>query len=77
MFRSSFLGAACLLLGVSAAQAGPTRPADAEVQPVQAASPVRPVAAVVREEGTVCTHTRRRFWIENEGWVVRKIATCR
>jgi hypothetical protein len=78
MFRSVLLGAACVFMGVGIAQARPTRSAEAEVQPTGTSSPVRPVSATVQEDSAViCTHARRRLWIENEGWVVRKVSTCR
>lgn len=77
MFRSLLLGAACVGLGLASAQARPTRSDTEERPPAQDVSPVRPVSAVVTEGQPVCTHTRRRLWLEGEGWVVRKIATCR
>ncbi|MGC5778312.1 hypothetical protein [Methylobacterium sp. NFXW15] len=77
MFRSLFLGAVCVGLGVASAQARSTRSASADQPVVQETSSVRPVAVIENESQPVCTHTRRRLWLEGEGWVVRKIATCR
>ncbi len=77
MFRSLFLGAVCVGLGAASAQARSTRSASAEQPAIQETSSVRPVSVIENESQPVCTHTRRRLWLEGEGWVVRKIATCR
>lgn len=77
MFRSLLLGAACVGLGLASAQGRPARSDIEDRPPAQDVSPVRPVSVVVPEGQPVCTHTRRRLWLEGEGWVVRKIATCR
>ena len=29
------------------------------------------------DDGAACTRARRRLWVEGEGWVVRRITTCR
>ncbi len=76
MIRSLVLGASCVLLSLAPVEARSTRtasaePAAAEVQP----SAVRPVS--VTESNQVCGRSRRRLWLEGEGWVVRKISTCR
>ncbi|GJE39816.1 hypothetical protein QO016_001245 [Methylobacterium persicinum] len=77
MFRSFVCAATVVGLGLVSAEARPLRSSAEERPVVQDASPVRPVAAVISEGQPVCTHTRRRLWLEGEGWVVRKIATCR
>jgi len=77
MLRSLCLGAVCAGLGLASAQARSTRPLETEQPAAQAEATVRPVSAMVTESQPVCTHTRRRLWLEGEGWVVRKIATCR
>lgn len=77
MFRSLILAAACVGFGFASAHARPIRSTAEEKPVLQSDSPVRPVAAVVSEGQPVCTHARRRLWLEGEGWVVRKIATCR
>lgn len=77
MLRSLLLGVVCLGLGLASAQARATRSASAEPPAAPAESAVRPVSAMVTEGQPVCTHTRRRLWLEGEGWVVRKIPTCR
>ncbi|MCJ2015418.1 hypothetical protein [Methylobacterium sp. J-076] len=77
MFRTLILGAASVGLGLASAHARPLHPVEDE-RPIAAnEAAVRPVAAVVTEGQPVCTHTRRRLWLESEGWVVRKISTCR
>ncbi len=77
MLRSLLLGVVCLGFGLASAQARTTRAASAEQPTAQAEPAVRPVSAIVMEGQPVCTHTRRRLWLEGEGWVVRKIANCR
>lgn len=77
MLRSLLLGVVCLGCGLASAQARTTRSASAEQPAAQTEPAVRPVSAMVSEGHPVCTHTRRRLWLEGEGWVVRKIANCR
>lgn len=77
MLRSLLLGAVCVGLGLASAQARSIRAVTAEQPAAQAEPIVRPVSAMVTDGQPVCTHTRRRLWLESEGWVVRKIATCR
>ncbi|MDR7035299.1 MULTISPECIES: hypothetical protein [Methylobacterium] len=67
-----------LLAGGSAALAAPgadrspTRVADAS-------QTVRPVASVTEAEDDTanCSRSRRRLWVEGEGWIVRRVTTCR
>jgi hypothetical protein len=68
------VASAVLLLAPLAAQAaaGPS-----ETKVADAGSQVHPAAAVEREDDTTCSRARRRLWIEGEGWVVRRITTCR
>ena len=55
----------------SAASAAVTKIAD--VTP-----PVRSVSATEGEDdGGTCSRIRRRLWVEGEGWIVRRITTCR
>jgi hypothetical protein len=73
--RTIAAGAAgvALLLASAASQAanGPAETKVAEVTPqVHAAS-------VERDDDPTCSRARRRLWIEGEGWVVRRITTCR
>jgi hypothetical protein len=76
MIRMTAAGAAfaALLLAMPGAQAanGPTQTKVAEAGP-----PLQPVAAVERDDDATCSRARRRLWIEGEGWVVRRITTCR
>ena len=75
MHRSLLPGALVALLALAgSAQAAP---ANGNAKVAEAAAPIRPVAAVEPEEPASCYRARRRLWIENEGWVVRRITTCR
>ena len=65
-----------LAVGLIAADAAPA--SDRGVTKVaEATAPVRPAAASEPEEDTTCSRARKRLWIEGEGWVVRRITTCR
>lgn len=38
----------------------------------------RPVAVTESDEDSAaCSRSRKRLWLEGEGWVVRKVTTCR
>ncbi|GJD36965.1 hypothetical protein [Methylobacterium aerolatum] len=77
MLRSLALGAACVFACLATAEARTTRTATAEPQAAEATSAVRPVSVTTPEPGPACGRSRRRLWIEGEGWVVRKVPTCR
>jgi uncharacterized low-complexity protein len=72
----TLLGAAgaTLLLASVAAQAA-AEPAETKV--ADAGSQVHAVTSADRDDEASCSRARRRLWIEGEGWVVRRITTCR
>ena len=74
MIRMSAVGAAVVLAASLSAQAAP---GPAETKVADAGSQVHPAAVVERDEDATCSRARRRLWIEGEGWVVRRITTCR
>ena len=77
MLRSFALGALVVFAGLASAEARTTRTATAEVPAAEAASEIRPVSVTTPEPVPACGRSRRRLWIEGEGWVVRKVPTCR
>lgn len=40
---------------------------------------ITPVAAVTEtdEDMANCSRSRRRLWVDGEGWIVRRVTTCR
>lgn len=74
---SLLAGVTMLLAGTLAAQAAPAA-IDRNPAKVANAVQVSPVAAVDGEdEAANCSTTRKRLWVESEGWVVRKVTICR
>ncbi|MGH1572763.1 hypothetical protein ACRAWG_21450 [Methylobacterium sp. P31] len=71
------VASAMLLLAPIAAIAAQAAKEPAETKVADAGPQVRPAAVVEREEDATCSRARRRLWIEGEGWVVRRITTCR
>ena len=71
--KAAGLAGAVLLFATLSAHAanGP-----AETKVAEAGSQVH-AAAVERDDDATCSRARRRLWIEGEGWVVRRITTCR
>ena len=67
---AAFLGLAAPTTA-SAASAAVTKVADV-TPPVRAVS-----AAEGEDDGGTCSRIRRRLWVEGEGWIVRRITTCR
>lgn len=71
------LFAASLLTLSGLAQAAPV----ADRMAADAGSADRPVRTVAVTEGeddtSNCSRARRRLWVEGEGWIVRRITTCR
>lgn len=66
------------LLGVTPAGAaplaGPTVTKVAEVTPVQVQ---QGIATDTADDQTNCSRARRRLWVDGEGWIVRRVTTCR
>lgn len=52
------------------------RPSNASVQ---AEAPIGKVAMTVEAEddGANCTKSRKRMFVDGEGWIVRRVTTCR
>ncbi|MBE7249190.1 MAG: hypothetical protein INR63_29980 [Actinomycetospora chiangmaiensis] len=75
MIRLKAVGSAgaAILLATFAAQAA-NDPGETKV--AEASTPVHS-ASVDRDDEATCSRARRRLWIEGEGWVVRRITTCR
>lgn len=75
ILAATALAAPLLAAGLGAASAAPA--SDRGVAKVaEASTNVRPVAAEPEEEAN-CSRARKRLWIEGEGWIVRRITTCR
>ena len=47
--------------------------ADATADPTSTASLPRDGA----DEDAACSRVRRKLWVEGEGWIVRRVTTCR
>lgn len=80
MLKLSAAGlAAASLLALTVPVSAAPAASDRSIAKVAEASSVRPAAASAgeAEEDTNCSRTRRRLWIEGEGWIVRRITTCR
>ena len=70
------LSTLALLIGSTAptfAQAGQPpgehRPASAQV--------AKAAPGAVADEGPFCIRTRKKLWVEGEGWIVRRVNMCR
>lgn len=52
----------------------------AAATPRAAAADTAPSRRIVRvaaaSNDATCQKTRRKFWVEGEGWIVRRVATC-
>jgi hypothetical protein len=44
--------------------------------PATADPPTTGSVAPAAEEDANCTRSRRRLWVEGQGWVVRRVTTC-
>ena len=76
-------GAALLApLPAEAAGVGASRVKEAAVAKVAAKEPettgtvASPEKAAAAEPAANCAQSRRRLWVEGEGWVVRRVTTC-
>jgi hypothetical protein len=77
---SASLSTAVLALVIAAApvSAAPLKaePAAADEAVVQRAADASRLAIVSADE-VECPRVRRRLWVEKEGWIVRRVASCR
>jgi hypothetical protein len=79
---------ACAALGLAAASAEAAAPARSSERPgvtrsAAAAMPAGETSVEVTSsigaaapDERPCERSRKRLWVEGEGWVVRKVATC-
>lgn len=81
MSTTSALPALALAAFLASGLAGRAEAAPAEGQAVtrvaETSAVVRPVSATEGEDDANCSRIRRRLWVEGEGWIVRRITTCR
>jgi hypothetical protein len=85
-FFALLIGSMIAILPVASAEAAPhERPrastdvklagsklAEAVPDPLTTSS----ISKAAGDEGPGCNRARRRLWVEGEGWVVRRVATC-
>lgn len=70
-------GLAVLAAGLSLAVPAAAAPAPASKAAPQV-DPVKRVAETdAEDDGGFCTRARKRLWVDGEGWVVRRVTTCR
>jgi hypothetical protein len=78
MAHSSFLRVCIIvssvLIGMTAANAKAVK----KTVKVAQAPKVETVSAIpiVQPEASPCRKVRRRFWIEEQGWIVRQVSNC-
>jgi hypothetical protein len=91
LWRPAGIAAAMLALAPSAQSApGPSKADQAATsqparRPVAAAEPLQTssfasaaqAAAATSEPNAECQRLRRKLWLEDEGWVVRRVSVCR
>lgn len=63
-------------LAASAAFAAPTQ-VDRTPTKVAEAVQAQPATAMDDEDSATCSKSRKRLWVEGEGWIVRRITICR
>lgn len=77
MVRAS-AAVAALMFGWAASSAL-AAPASIDGAPTKVAdaSQIRAVTESEEDEAANCSKSRKRLWIEGEGWIVRKVTICR
>lgn len=78
MFGAPAIAGAILFTcaGVGGATAAPA-PDKAAPPAAESSATLRTVASVTEDDLTNCTRARRRLFVDGEGWIVRRITTCR
>ena len=77
-----FLGSAIALGGVAPADAAPAKPAKAkaaaaEPAPAAAREPKAAYSQAGPDDAAGCFTGRKKLFVEGEGWIVRRVTTCR
>lgn len=78
--RAATLPMGLLLAAFAIVPPAGAAPASADRSPAKVADAgeTHPVAATETEEDPVnCNRSRKRLWVEGEGWIVRKVTICR
>lgn len=71
---ATMIAVAWTVLAATGASAAPATTKVAEATQAQ----VQPSLAVdTSEDQANCSRNRRRLWVDGEGWIVRRITTCR
>ena len=83
-FNGLLLAATLMLVCSSVAEASPAPAVVTASRPVQtgrlvtgAGSPAATPAVPSAEQEVLCSRVRKRFWVEGEGWIVRRVSACR
>lgn len=65
-----------LIVGATSAAIAAATPV--EQKPTRVAEAAQAQTAVADDDSSAtCNKSRKRLWIEGEGWVVRRVTTCR
>lgn len=73
---SAAIGALMFGWSASGALAAPAAVEGAATK-VADASQIRAVSEAEEDDSANCSKSRKRLWIEGEGWIVRKVTICR
>lgn len=80
---ASCVVAAGLTLGALQAQAAPATPGDRgdakvtrEKVTALAAKDPETTSSIQSDADANCSRSRKRLWVEGEGWIVRRVTTC-
>lgn len=77
------VAAACLLASMVPGSAAPlpVKAKIATVETTRASTPVEPSttgsAAKEQADDAGCFTARKKLWVDGEGWIVRRVTTCR
>jgi hypothetical protein len=74
------IGSAIAVLGAGPADAAPARAKRAAVAAKAPAPVAEPKAAYTKagpDEDAGCFSARRKLFVDGEGWIVRRVTTCR
>ena len=75
-FHASAVAAAIVMALTGAAAAAPDTNGVTKVADATQAMPSTSVVDA-EDDAANCTKSRKRLWVDGEGWIVRRITTCR
>lgn len=76
-FPAAIVGGLALAVAVLGSSAAHAQPVTTKVAAISETQDQPALTVESTDDMTNCNRARRRLWVDGEGWIVRRITTCR